>query len=73
MATSGTRYRWNSKNRKVRINPARSAAMKVVTRHLKGRKRPKAIVDKIKRALKLTYRTKRTVSGRRLQSRKKKS
>ena len=68
---AATRYRWNSKNKKVRIDPTRSAAMKIVSRPLKNKKRPAAVVAKIAKAIKLTLSRGVTKSGRRIVRRKK--
>ena len=70
-STSGPRFRWNHKNKRVRIDPRRSTAMKIVTRHLKGRKRPASVVAKAAKALRLTLRKGVTKTGRRIARRKK--
>ena len=64
------RYRYNAKGKKVKIDPRRSAAMKIVTRHLKGKKRPQSVIQKAVRSLRNTLRTGRTVTGRKSMRRK---
>lgn len=66
VAATSVRYRYNSKGRKVKINPSRSRLMKQVMRHLKGKKLSSSHRNKIKVGLKKTASSGRTKTGRRV-------
>jgi hypothetical protein len=66
-------FYWNSLNKKVLINPQRSRLMTQVMSHRKGKPVPVAVRQKISKALKKTYTSGRTKSGRTIQRKPRKS
>lgn len=61
-----TRYRYNTKNRKVAINAGRSRLMTQVMKHRKGKKRSSVDIQAAARALRATLRRGVTKTGRRI-------
>jgi hypothetical protein len=71
MALTKRLWYWNAKGKRVRVDPSRSRLMTQVMKHRKGKKLSAAVKQKISKALKKTYKSRRTKTGRTLRHRRK--